>query len=100
MHRWLFWLRVFLVLLLALWAGSARAEVRQEDRALLTTTVTRLLTGVPAPPVYAWPPTVRLVESDEVNAFASIDREAKTSKPQPMLTVNAALLTKVIEGDA
>src|SRR5262249_10304823 len=84
------------VLLLALGSGSARAEVRQEDRALLTTVANRLLAGVQAPAVYAWPPKVRLVDDKEINAYASIDREAKTPKPQPMLTVNTGLMTQVI----
>ncbi|MBZ5521327.1 MAG: M48 family metalloprotease [Acidobacteriia bacterium] len=90
-----------LALLLAAMASvcvPASAEISEADRALAQQVFQQLLAAAPPMQQIPWPPTLELVDKDEINAYASITRHE--GKEQPVVVCYNGLLKRAVEGNA
>lgn len=94
------WRHTILPLLLA-WsamAAAARAEVTPADRDLVDQVSRRLLAVAEPVAGFAWPPTIEVVDKDEIQAGAC--DVSKDDQVRPKIEVMAGLLHRVVQGNA
>src|SRR5208337_3083263 len=94
------WRHTILLSLLA-WSAmtaAARAEVTQTDRELVDQVKRRLLAVAEPVAGYAWPPTIKVVDKDEIQAYAH--DASKDGQVRPEIVVMAGLLHRVVQGNA
>ncbi len=84
--------------LLAFSCLQAGAEISEADRALTRQVFSRLLAVAPSPSDIPWPPTLDVVDKDEINAFAAI-RKGETADSS-VVVCNEGLLNASVEGNA
>jgi tetratricopeptide (TPR) repeat protein len=77
----------------------ALAEVSKADRALAEQVFQQLLAAVPLPNQAPWPPTLEMVDKDEINAFATM-RKKNDGTNYPVVVCYAGLIQRDIEGNA
>ena len=94
------WRHTILPLLLA-WSAmtaTARAEVTPADRDLVDQVARRLLAVAEPVAGFAWPPTIEIVDKDEIQAYAH--NASKDDQVRPEIVVYAGLLHRVVQGNA
>jgi tetratricopeptide (TPR) repeat protein len=77
----------------------ALAEVSEADRALAEQVFQQLLAAAPIPTHTPWPPTLEIVDKDEINAFATM-RKKKEGGEYPVVVCYAGLIQRDVEGNA
>ncbi|MFL6388742.1 MAG: M48 family metalloprotease [Terriglobales bacterium] len=77
----------------------AYAEVSEADRALAEQVFHQLLTVAPIPTNSSWPPTLEIIDKDEINAFAAI-RQKKDGSKYAVVVCYAGLIQRDVEGNA
>ena len=73
------------------------AQIRQSDDALAREVFKRLLDVAPPQTRIPWPPILVIADTEEINAYASIEK--KGDLIQPVVVCDNGLLQKVVEGD-
>src|SRR5512135_1714155 len=95
--RW----RYTVLLALLAWSAmtaAARAEVTPADRDLVDQVACRLLAVAEPVAGFAWPPTIEVVDKDEIQAYAH--DASKDDQVRPEIVVTAGTLHRVVQGDA
>jgi len=86
------------VVVAGLLTSQAHAEISEADQALAQRVFAQLLAVTPAPHNMPWPPTLEIIDKDEVNAQATM--RPKDDKEYPVVQCYAGLLKHDIEGNA
>lgn len=73
------------------------AQDNSVDNTLAQQVFQNLLRVAPAQSAIQWPPTLKIIESPDINAFATI--EMIDGKPQSIVVCSRGLLQKVVQGD-
>jgi tetratricopeptide (TPR) repeat protein len=84
--------------LLLLFSIESRAEIREADDLLARQVFKQLLTVVPPNQKLPWPPDLIIVDKEDINAYASIEK--KDAQVRPVVVCYNGLLQKVVEGNA
>ncbi len=77
----------------------AGAQISDSDRALAEKVFEQLLTVAPAPAGMPWPPKLELIDKDEINAYAAMQKDDK-GKDHPIVFCYAGLIKKAVEGNS
>lgn len=85
-------------LALLICASPARAAAPASDDELVKQVSKLLLAVTDPPPDMAWPPKIMLVDSDDINAFATLRLETDGDKPRvrPLVVMLRGMMNKVI----
>ncbi|MBX7168848.1 MAG: hypothetical protein K1X74_21105 [Pirellulales bacterium] len=87
---------LLLTIALGLTPGLARAEISAADKELAQRVFDRLVASATPVEGWAWPPKLNFLDTDEVQAYATLDT---TVDPiQPLVFVHRGILDKVIQG--
>src|SRR5690349_8200074 len=77
----------------------ADAEITDSDHALADKVFAQLLAVTHAPEGMSWPPKLELIDKDEINAYATLQKDDK-EKVQPMVFCYAGLIHRAVEGNS
>lgn len=90
---------MFVAVALAVCAPLAWSEIKPEDEALLKE-VSKKLLGVAKPPTTVpWPPLIRIEDTTEIDAYATV-LERNDKSRYSTVVISQGLLDEVIRGDA
>jgi hypothetical protein len=99
--RTLLRIATFLILFVATmctWT-AAFGEINETDSAMAAQVFQQLLAAAPIPAHTAWPPTLEIIDKDEINAFATM-RKRKDGSEYPVVVCYTGLIQRDVEGNA
>jgi len=92
------WVFAFFIATLLIAATQARADINPADRELAERVFQQIISSAPVPSKMEWPPKLEILDTGEVNAFATI--RVKDGKKYPVVVCYEGLIKRDSEGNA